>query len=208
MRSAYSGRRSESFRFDPNSVSPEDLHRLGFSPKQAQSIVNYRNKGGRFHRKGDFAKSFVVADSTYRRLEPYIDIPKLDLNAADSADFDRLPGIGKYFASKMVSYRRRLGGYSYKEQLMDIYHFDKMKYDALSDLITLNENTLRPYKLWSLPEDLLKLHPYVGSFSAHGIVLFRKNNPKSEWTVENMEKAGILNPDFARKLSLCVIEKP
>ena len=32
----------ESFRFDPNTVSVEDLCRLGFTPKQAQSIDNYR----------------------------------------------------------------------------------------------------------------------------------------------------------------------
>ena len=50
----------ESFHFDPNTVSHEDLCRLGFSPKQAQSIIAYRQKGGRFRRKTDFAKSYVV----------------------------------------------------------------------------------------------------------------------------------------------------
>mgnify|MGYP003297024062 FL=1 len=34
-------RRVESFRFDPNTVSVEDLCRLGFTMKQAQSIDNY-----------------------------------------------------------------------------------------------------------------------------------------------------------------------
>ena len=37
-------RRVESFRFNPNTVSLEDLMRLGFSEKQAQSILNYRAK--------------------------------------------------------------------------------------------------------------------------------------------------------------------
>ena len=91
-------RRVETFRFDPNTVSPEDLMRLGFSEKQAQSIVNYRKKGGRFHRPSDFAKSYVVADSVYERLAPFIDIPRIDLNRADSAAFETLPGIGPYFA--------------------------------------------------------------------------------------------------------------
>ena len=68
-------RRVESFRFNPNTVSVEDLCRLGFSPKQAESIDNYRKKGGMFRRKEDFARSFVVADSVYHRLEKYIDIP-------------------------------------------------------------------------------------------------------------------------------------
>ena len=118
----------ESFVFNPNEVSVSDLCRLGFTLKQAESIDRYRKKGGRFRRKEDFAKSFVVADSVYARLEKYIDIPLLDINAADSAAFDSLPGIGGYFAAKMVEYRQKLGGYSYKEQLLEIYHMDEEKY--------------------------------------------------------------------------------
>lgn len=168
----------ESFRFDPNTVSVEDLCRLGFTPKQAQSIDNYRKKGGRFRRKADFAKSFVVSDSVYKRLEQYIDIPLTDLNLADSAAFDALPGIGGWFAAKMIEHRKALGGYSYKEQLMDIYRFDQEKYDALSDLITVSREHITPYPLWMLPEDSLSKHPYIDDKeTARAIVLFRENSP-------------------------------
>lgn len=208
IRSSRAVRKVESFRFDPNTASVEDLQRLGFSEKQALSIDHYRTKGGRFRRKSDFAKSYVVADSVYQRLEAYIDIPKLDINVADSAAFETLPGIGKYFASKMVSYRKQLGGYSYKEQLMDIYHFDQEKFDAIAELITLGGRHIRPYRLWSLPEDSLRLHPYIRSYSAHGIVLYRKNHPKSEWSINNLAKAGVLKPDLVPKISRCVIDNP
>lgn len=209
-RAALPSRNVESFVFNPNTVSVGDLVRLGFTEKQARSIDNYRSKGGRFRRKTDFAKSYVVSDSVYKRLEAYIDIPLLDLNLADSADFDGLPGIGGYFASRMVEYRRRLGGYySYKEQLMDIYNFDKGKYDGLADLVTVDTTGVRPYPLWTLPEDSLRLHPYIGSYAvAHGIVLYRENNPASEWNIPALEKAGILKADMAGKLSGCIIEKP
>ena len=131
----YARRSVESFPFDPNSASLEDLQRLGFSQKQAQSIINYRNAGGRFHRPSDFAKSFVVADSVFRRLEPFITIPLLDINAADSAAFDQLPGIGPYYASKMVEYRKELEGYDFPEQLLDIWNFGQERLDGLIDLI-------------------------------------------------------------------------
>ena len=199
----------ESFRFNPNTVTVSDLVRLGFSERQAGAIDNYRKKGGRFRRKSDFAESFVVADSVYRRLEPYIDIPLIDLNLADSAAFDSLPGIGGYFASRMLEFRERLGGtYSCKEQLMDIYRFDREKYNALSDLIAVDTANIRPYRLWSLPADSLKLHPYIGSYAARGIVIYRENNPVSQWTVEGLEKAGVLKPEMARKLEDCVIVAP
>lgn len=136
-------RKVESFPFDPNTISQDGLQRLGFSEKQAAAIINYRSKGGRFRRKEDFAKSFVVADSVYRRLEPFISIPKIDINKADSAAFDSLPGIGPYYAAQMVSYREEIGGYSYPEQLMDIRNFDRERFDGLKDLITCGEPDAR-----------------------------------------------------------------
>ncbi len=199
-------RRYESFRFDPNTVSVDDLMRLGFSQKQAESIDNYRKKGGRFRRKTDFAKSYVVEDSVYRRLEKYIDIPKIDINRADSAAFETLPGIGKFFAAKMVSYREELKGYSYPEQLMDIWHFDQDKYDGLKDLIKVGP--AEPYPLWALSEAELSKHPYIGKRAARGIVIFRENTPVQDWTLGNIIKAGILDPGLEEKLAKCRIALP
>ena len=200
-------RRVESFRFNPNTVSVEDLIRLGFSEKQARAIDNYRAKGGRFRRKSDFAKSFVVADSVYRRLERYIDIPRLNLNTADSTALDALPGIGPYFATKILSYRRELGGYSYPEQLMDLYHFDQEKYDALSDLVYCSRP--EPFALWTLPADSLRLHPYIRSReAARSIILFREHTPREGWTVDALAAAGILPAEQASKLARCVIAEP
>lgn len=197
----------ENFRFDPNDVSVEELCRLGFTRKQAESIEKYRRSGGRFRRKEDFKRSYVVSDSIYRRLEKYIDIPLVDLNAADSADFDGLPGIGGWFAAKMLEHRKALGGYSYKEQLMDIYRFDQEKFDGLSDLIVVDPATVTPYPLWSLPADSLRKHPYIADYeTARAVVLFRDNNPEELWTIEELRKAGVINESAAERLSRCILK--
>lgn len=200
------GREVETFRFNPNTVSIEDLCRLGFSQKQAQSIDNYRRKGGRFSRPSDFAKSYVVSDSIYLRLEPYIDIPLVDLNLADSAAFDALPGIGGWFAARMIEHREVLGGYSYKEQLMDIYRFDQEKFDVLSDLVTVSQENARPYPLWDLPADSLRRHPYIGNFeTAKAIVLYRESTPRHGWTTDALLDAGVITASQHDKLSRCLI---
>ena len=200
-------RRVENFEFDPNSVSVEDLMRLGFSEKQARSIDNYRAKGGRFRRKSDFAKSYVVADSVYRRLESYIRIPKVDINTADSAMFDALPGIGPYFAAKMEEYRGRLGGYSFPEQLLDIYNFGEERFDGLKDLIECSEPPA--YELWTLPADELRKHPYIRNRqAADAIVLYRENTPAGSLSVEGLAAAGILPGEDAARLARCRIAAP
>lgn len=199
-----SGRRYETFDFNPNTATLEELQRLGLSEKQARSIINYREKGGRFRRPGDFARSYVVSDSLYERVKDHIVIPPVDINAADSAEFDDLPGIGPYFASRIVEYRKELHGYSYKEQLMDIYNFDEEKFNGLEDLIIVGPS--EPFRLWSLPEDSLALHPYIDRYSAHSIVLYRENTPREEWSVSDLLSAGILKSGDAAKLSGCRLE--
>lgn len=203
---AFTPRTYESFGFNPNTVSVSDLCRLGFTEKQAESIDSYRRKGGRFWRRSDFAKSYVVSDTLFRRLEKFIDIPLVDINVADSAAFDALPGIGGYFAAKMVAYREKLGGYSDIVQLMEIYHLDEEKFAKFSDLIEVGKRPA-PFRLWSMPADSLRRHPYVRDFrTANAIVLYRNNNPRSSWTVSGLERAGIIDKETATRLSRCVIE--
>ncbi|MBR4804918.1 MAG: helix-hairpin-helix domain-containing protein, partial [Bacteroidales bacterium] len=72
------GRGKESaqlFPFNPNTVSLDSLTLLGFSVKQAQTILRYREKGGRFRRMEEFAKIYTVSLQMYERLYPYITLP-------------------------------------------------------------------------------------------------------------------------------------
>lgn len=207
VREQYPRKTVETFRFNPNTVSVEDLQRLGFSPRQAESIDNYRKKGGRFRRKSDFAKSYVVDDTVYERLKPFIDIPLVNLNTADSAALDDLPGIGGYFATKIIQHRQELGGYSSKEQLMDIYHFDAEKFNGLKDLVYVPSSSVKPFRIWTLPADSLKMHPYIRNWqTAHAIVLYRENNPREAWTVDALAEAGIITQDQAVKLKRLKLE--
>ena len=102
-----------------------------------------------------------------------------------------------------MSYRASLGGYSHPEQLLDIYHFDREKYDALKDLITCSPP--EPYPLWTLSERDLARHPYLSKDEAHSIVLYRTHQPQEAWTLEGLHKAGILSEEHYGKLARCVL---
>lgn len=192
----------ENFAFNPNTVSLEDLQRLGFSPRQAQSIVNYREKGGRFARAEDFSKSYVVSDSVFRRLRPFIRIPKLDINSADSAAFDDLPGIGPYYASQIVKYRTQLGGYASTEQLMDLYRFDEEKFAKIEDLIECK--TPNYFDLWNVDEDELSSHPVIRKRStARAILRYKENTSRDEWSIDDLYTVGVIDSLQRLRLIRC-----
>lgn len=192
----------ENFAFNPNTVSLEDLQRLGFSQRQAQSIVNYREKGGRFARAEDFGKSYVVSDSVFRRLRPFIRIPKLDINSADSAAFDDLPGIGPYYASQIVKYRTQLGGYASTEQLMDLYRFDEEKFAKIEDLIECK--TPNYFDLWNVDEDALSSHPVIRKRStARAILRYKENTSRDEWSIDDLYTVGVIDSLQRQRLIRC-----
>ena len=65
----------EKFCFNPNTITLDSLQMLGFTPRQAQSVLNYRSKGGKFRVKKDFAKLYVVDSARYSSLERYMLLP-------------------------------------------------------------------------------------------------------------------------------------
>ena len=92
---------------------------------------------------------------------------------------------------------------------MDIWKFDRQKYDALEDLIIVLPENVTPYPLWTYPADSLRKHPYIRNYeTARAIVLFRENTPRSDWTVKALQQAGVIPAEMAYKLSLCSISLP
>ena len=66
---------SKTFPFNPNTITGDSLQMLGFSQRQAASIIKYRTKGGKFRVKRDFARMYVVDSAKYAVLEPFILLP-------------------------------------------------------------------------------------------------------------------------------------
>ena len=193
-------RNVESFRFDPNTVSGEDLVRLGLSERQAESILNYRKKGGRFRAKEDFGKMYVVSDTLYERLESFIDIPRLELNSADSAALVSLRGIGPWYARKIIDYREALGGFCSVDQLLEINGMDKERLTPLKPQVRVDASLVRPLRIWDLGEEQLAAHPYVGRSAARSIARFRRVCDTSAWTLEQLVHENALDSISARRL--------
>ena len=190
----------ESFAFDPNTVSVADLQRLGLSERQAESIENYRSKGGRFRSKEDFRKMYVVSDTLFARLEAYIDIPKLELNRADSAALVALRGIGPYYARKILDYRERLGGFVDAAQLLEIEGIDADRLASFSEDVTVDAKKIRKIDLWHASDTVLARHPYIGAKGARSVLRYRQLYDSARWTLPDLAKERALLPENIEKL--------
>ncbi|MBI5541818.1 MAG: helix-hairpin-helix domain-containing protein [Bacteroidia bacterium] len=72
--------KADYFYFNPNTVSENDLQKLGFSLKLIKTFVNFRSKGGKFYDKDDVKKIYGMTDSLFVKIQPFIEIPEKKTN--------------------------------------------------------------------------------------------------------------------------------
>src|SRR5688572_12802903 len=63
------------FKFNPNTVTADELKALGFSERLKKGLLNYRAKGGVFRIKSDVKKLYGMDSVFYKKLYPFIQLP-------------------------------------------------------------------------------------------------------------------------------------
>jgi len=216
-------------RFDPNTVDKSGLIKLGLSPKQAQVVLNYREKGGKFKDAGDFSRMYVISPKTYERVKEYISIETdkadtiksdtvvnvktysasfngyenrelLRLNTADSIDLISLPGIGPYYARKIIQYRERLGGFATKDQLLEIYGIDKERFDLFAERIDVDTNDVTKVDLKVATFEQLSGNPYIGGYVARAIIRYREKSGIELTNLANLVMNNIIKKELYKIL--------
>lgn len=203
---AYAGK-SSSFKFktlqtsfDPNILDVQGWMALGFSEKQANVIVNYRDKNlkGSFKTLEDIKNCFVISAEKFEELKPFIklnsstmakntedkkpefkqektDFSKTDMNYITFKQLLEF-GLDEKSAGSMIGFRKKLGGFMTKEQILETYNIDKELVQKLLSFTPLDNSKVERYTLVDAPEEWLKNHPYF-KYSADKIMYYRISNP-------------------------------
>lgn len=102
--------------------SPSDFSRLyGLSQEHYQRLAPYIVIPDEKHNSRQSQREERRRDSVRRYyVEKYPAGTVIDLNAADTTMFKRIPGIGSYYASKICRYRERLGGFISVSQIKEV----------------------------------------------------------------------------------------
>ncbi len=152
---------SKLFYFDPNLLDEKGWQSLGISKKTSATILNYRNKGGRFKKPADIRKIWGLLPTDADRLIPFISIPaskaaqfvwkptsitikkKIDINHATASDWESLPGIGPVLANRILKFREKLGGFNSTEQVAKTYGISDSVFSVILPFLTILTNDLK-----------------------------------------------------------------
>ncbi len=209
----------ELFNFDPNTASKEEFESLGLKSWQADNIIKFRDKGGVFKTKEDFAKVYGLEKKQIEKLNPYIEINPdfaydktpslksntiiLSLNSSTEEELQKLSGIGPYFAKRIVEYRTRLGGYLNVEQLMEVYGMTEELYNNISDNFTVETDVIVKLNINKADYKALVTHPYISKENAKNILNYRTFAGKIKSFDELLKKKAI-DQEFYDKISLYI----
>lgn len=95
---------------------------------------------------------------------------QISINNADTTELMKIPGIGSYYAKKIIRYREQLGGFISTKQLLDIEGIEE---SALS-YIHIDMNGIKRLNLNKLTLPQLRKHPYINFYQAKAICDYRR----------------------------------
>ncbi|MGV8878398.1 MAG: helix-hairpin-helix domain-containing protein [Sphingobacteriaceae bacterium] len=215
---------SKLFEFNPNHLAVAQWRKLGLKDYQIKVIRNYESKGGKFYKKEDLKKIYVIKDADYVRLAPYLRFEQnvstervsnfqvaeksekkaapfvpVDLNKADSAQLTEIRGIGPAFASRIIKYRNRLGGFIKKEQLMEVFGLDSSKFIAIEKQVEVNTLGFLKRNINTVVFDDLKRFPYLNYKQVNAILQYKKQHG-NYLSIADLGKVVILNEEILRKI--------
>lgn len=191
--------------FDPNTVTLTQLKVMGVDHALAQRLINYRKAGGKFNEERDILKVYGFPEDLFRKLEPYIVIPKIsavlqsdkqkatsddsiakphrkseekfDLNTASQEELASIYGIGQVLSSRIIKFRESLGGFIRQDQVYEVYGLDSA---VAANLIRacFIASGFAPQKIQinSVSESELASHPYCSKNAAEILVNYRINH--------------------------------
>ncbi len=148
----------------------------------------------------DTTKQIVKQTDTLGRPKKLKQLTTLELNTADSTDFEDFPLISPKVARTIVRFRNALGGYYDKKQLLEVYGMDTSAYNSMINHITLDVSLVEKLNINKATEKALTHHPYIHKVLAKAIYNYRKTNGPFNKVSDIMKVEGI-DKELYQKLS-------
>ena len=207
------------FRIDTASV--EYLVSVGFSRKQAEVVVKYRDAIGGITSEQELKACYVVSEEMANRLLPYVIFTEqkfaeeneakesekrtentalVEINSADMEALVAVDGIGEKSAAEIIKYRELLGGYHSVEQLAELNCVTEENFAKFLSQICCDSCKIKKIDINFAGPKELERHPYVSARTLRRIV--KQRQLKGGWSrIEEMTEQNILSEEEAKRLA-------
>jgi len=123
----------------------------------------------------------------------------VDISHADSAQLEKLPGIGPVLARRIIRYRNLLGGYHSTCQIREVYGISDSLFHRIESRIKADSNAIIKINVNNAAEKELARHPYIGKFAAAAITRYREKVSGIK-DIRELKTNGLISEDVFGKL--------
>jgi len=195
--------------FNPNYITDFKGYQLGMNVEEIDKLLKFRKSGEFINSSKGFQKITGVSDSLLLAISPYFKFPEWtkqktntkgsdqhtkkkikteniivdhDINNVTIDQLKNINGIGSKLAKRIIAYRKLLKGFTFDDQLYEVYYLDKEVANQILEYywviqkpviqkINLNNASFKevlhiPYLNYKLTKNIFNYRNKIGEFSS------------------------------------------
>ena len=210
-------------RFNPNYITDFKGYVLGMNPDEIDRLLAFREKGLFVSSADDFQRVTGISDSLLEVISPSFRFPsfekkraperasenkafvKKDLNSASIEDFRRVPGVGEVLSKRIVAYRDLLGGYTFEDQLFEVYNLPQETARRLLERFEIRERpVIKKLNINTASFRQILALPYIDYDLTRRIVQFR-NEEKVITDLSDLKKIDSFPLDHFDRIAVYLL---
>lgn len=193
--------------FSIDTVGVEYLRLIGFSTRQAEALIEYRNRGKGIFSMNELRDCYAVSEEMADSLAHFIILSVrnpydglVEINSADSATLRKVRGIGAKTVVAVMQYRKLLGGFVRKEQISELKCVTTENFERICEQIYCDSCNISKIDINFAPAKDFECHPYMTRKSLKLILETRES--KGGWnSIEEMQMDNIFTEEQARAIA-------
>jgi len=193
------------YQYKPVDFSEFEAEILAFEAsltKKQAPVKNVDYKSFFESKKDSVIKKSVIEKKTIQEKEVII-----ELNSCDSTDLIKLKGIGPVFSSRIIKFRKILGGYYDTKQLLEVYGMDSARLIPLLPSLTVDTGLIKRMDLNSVEFKKLLKHPYFEYEIVKAIFNYKRDHRGFNHVTELQEVDGISDTMFKKMKNYLFVGK-
>ena len=137
--------------------------------------------------------------AAFQSTIPTVKIRIIQINEADSFEWQLVKGIGEKLAGRIVRYKERLGGFVNIEQLEEVYGLNAETFLAISHLLEVDKSLITKLPINQCTESQIATHPYIGKKKATILSRYIKNRGQLK-TLSDLKATKLFDEEEIQRL--------